>query len=473
MKPLKPIPGRIQPDKVYYNYNLESKTGEEILEERAMASMGLSSFSVSEYGEICCKDCDKLATHKFKLDIYSDETDYFCGFHAPEGAKCFLSKDERKLPKTLGESYDDAVEKQIEHRNKINAIKREHGLIEPMPVIRPWLEESTMGKLEKRRPSTADILAKIRIQKEQARINIGNNSNVIMQNNSSMTIIGSNNNVQNVQNGIEDWEVDNFEDSEGIQFTNEIKYGRINFEDIMENDIKKKAIIDLLLAPISFIPIMGGLSTLIIAWAIGSVLGMTMALCSAVVGSAIFVNRLVFGLEDITKNAYEQLLKQKKLQRNKFLDELDKALRDDRDARPEQCLRELRVLHELLVKEAEGDIVCGSEILTNFESMFEVCIKKIEKTDQLWRSAKGLHNTAKKKFLEERENLVKELMETTEHLSSVVKQTKDIKEIKEDSDLAQMTKELERSLHVARKTEEQMANFKNGSNYDPKEFLKG
>lgn len=252
------------------------------------------------------------------------------------------------------------------------------------------------------------------------------------------------------------------------EFTSPVRHGRISLSEVNMDDVKKKAIIDLLAAPISIIPIVGGLSSLILSWVIGSSLLALGGICGVVVGSAIFAHRLIFGVEEITKNAYEQIQKQAKEKRDTELDNLDQLLRQDKDARPEQCLRELRVLYEILQKESSHAIT-GKEILQNFERMFEACVKKIQKSDDLWRSSRGLHNSAKKKLLEERENIVDELVQTTEYLSTVVRQTKEIKTVKENSELSELTRELEKTLTVARRTEERLLNF-NGPNYDSKEF---
>jgi hypothetical protein len=254
-----------------------------------------------------------------------------------------------------------------------------------------------------------------------------------------------------------------------IEFTNSYKTSKISSGELNMDEIKKKTIIDLLAAPITIIPLVGGISSLILSWVAGSSLLALGGIVSVVVGSAIFANRVIFGLEEITKNAYEELQEQKRKERNEILDQLDLKLRQDKDARPEQCLRELRILHDLLKKESENNIVCGDDILKNFEQMFNLCVLKIQKSDDLWRASRNIHNSAKKKLLEERENLVDEVVQTTENLSNIVRQTKEIKQTKEKSELSELQRELEKTLIVARKTEERMSKL-DSPNYDLKEF---
>lgn len=236
----------------------------------------------------------------------------------------------------------------------------------------------------------------------------------------------------------------------------------------MESEIRKKVLVDLFASPISLVPIVGGLTALMASWVFGSITAAFFALCTTIVGGAIFATRLIYGLESITKAAFEALQKQRETERNQILDALDESLRKDKDPRPEQCLRELRVLHNMLRTESDST-ACGGDILETFEQMFDVCLKKIKKTDDLWRSSRNLHQTSKQKFLDEREEIVKELIETTEHLSGVVRKAKDISEIKTDTELSQMSKELEQNLTVARRTQERLSNL-GRSDYDTKEF---
>jgi hypothetical protein len=214
------------------------------------------------------------------------------------------------------------------------------------------------------------------------------------------------------------------EQDKEIEFTKYNSDGKIDLSQLnisggtMQNEVRKKVLLDLFVSPLSLGPIVVGLTTLMASWVFGSVTTAFLGLCAVIIGVGLFTTRLIYGIDEITKAAYESLQKQREDERNKILDALDEALRKDRDPRPEQCLRELRVLHDMLKSESHNT-VCGTEILTNFEMMFDVCLKKIQRTDDLWRSSRNLHQTAKQKFIDEREEIVKELLETTEHLSGI------------------------------------------------------
>lgn len=276
---------------------------------------------------------------------------------------------------------------------------------------------------------------------------------------------GEERNTEIIHNAI----MDVIEEDEENRFTNPSKSGKLHFGELHMDEIKKKAIIDLLAAPITIIPLVGGISSLILSWVAGSSLLALGGIVGIVVGGAIFSSRLIFGLEEITKNAYERLQEQRKKETEESLDQLDQLLRQDKDARPEQCLRELRLLYDLLKDESKNNIACGDDILKNFEQMFEACVQRIKKSDDLWRASRNIHNSAKKKLLEERENIVDEVVQVTEHLSSVVRQTKEIKQTKEKSELSELQKELEKTLTVARRTEERISKL-DSPNYDVKEF---
>ncbi len=235
----------------------------------------------------------------------------------------------------------------------------------------------------------------------------------------------------------------------------------------VKSQVRKRVLIDLFASKSVILPVVGGLTTLIVSWVTENPYIAFTGLGATLGGLGVFASKWVLGLEKITQQAYEEVIRKTKEQKNKILDDLEKRLKADRDPRPEKCLRELRELH-LLLSQEEG--IWAETILEDFERLFNVCVEQIKKTDDLWRKSRKSTGAAKKTYKKNRERLVKEIEETTLHL------TKNIQQFKQQSDhqmttseLSEAKQELERTIEVAKRVDQELSGIQN-KGYDPKEF---
>ena len=242
----------------------------------------------------------------------------------------------------------------------------------------------------------------------------------------------------------------------------------------MKYEVTKKILVDLFAHPLTLIPVVGGLTLLVGSWVLSSAVLAATGLMAGVVGIGIFFTKLVFGLDKITKAAYDKVLLEREQTRNKTLDALDKALQEDRDARPERCLRELRTLYDFLRKEAVGNPL-GFQVVDNFDKLFDACVDQIRQTDELWRRSRKLTGNSKKELVQQREQIVQEIEETTKQLATSVNQfgnlgkKKMVRGKQVDSEISELMQELDQTMQVAKRTEERLANL-HEKQYDPKEF---
>lgn len=232
--------------------------------------------------------------------------------------------------------------------------------------------------------------------------------------------------------------------------------------------IKKKAFIDLVASPYNLGPMVGGLTFSLACWTVGSLAGAFVGLMSFGVGTGILFTRFLFNLESITQKAYEEVERQKEeVQRQKekefndSLDQLDRLLCRDKDPRPENCLRELRVLYAELKEEFKIKPRCA-EILTNFEQLFNACVKRLQETNLLWESGQKLSGTARRNIVDKREKIVIEVERMTQEIAGDIRQFKTIiVDEPRSSELLELQKELEMNLRIHRKANEQLNEFKN------------
>lgn len=236
----------------------------------------------------------------------------------------------------------------------------------------------------------------------------------------------------------------------------------------MKDEIKNRVLLDLFATPSTMVPFFGGLTMLILAWVMGWGIMLGASVISTCLGVGIFLTKFIFGLDKITQAAYQYEIDKKEQQLNKELDELDSKLRQDRDPRPENCLRRLRVLNKKVRDRLKINPV-GSELIENFDRLFQICISKIKETDEMWRDSRNLGDSTKKKVMREREKIVEEIEDVTSQLDHTVEQFQVIEIKKNDGEISELRKELEQTLLVAKKTEERLANL-NSKSYDPKEF---
>ena len=235
----------------------------------------------------------------------------------------------------------------------------------------------------------------------------------------------------------------------------------------MRDEVNRKVMLDLFASPFTLVPVIGGLTLLILSVGLGS---MTMAgagIMSTLVGLGIFSTKLIFGLDKITEKAYKSIMEEREKARNDNLDHLDRVLRQDKDPRPEQCLVQLRSMHKML-KEAEDNSL-ASQILGEFERLFDICVKQIVKTDELWRAYRQMNGAVKQKLKEQREQIVSEIEATTQQLALSVQQIKTVGSAQNDAELEEAKKEFEQRIVIAKRVDERLANL-NQKSYDIKEF---
>ncbi len=226
------------------------------------------------------------------------------------------------------------------------------------------------------------------------------------------------------------------------------------------DDVKKKVLLDLFAAPSTVIPIVGGLSSWMMSWAMdGSVLFSTAGLVGVLGGLGMLATRLIFGLEKITEDAYAYQNDQQRSRQEAALDALDNKLRRDHDPRTQSCLRQLRQLYASFQADVRQGKISGAaqQVLEKVARLFQVAIQHLEHSYELWQTAQRVSGDARHSVMAKRDAVIQEVETTVEHLGKMIGQFHTFKVKANESELAKLRAELDETIRVAKRTEERIA----------------
>ena len=227
-------------------------------------------------------------------------------------------------------------------------------------------------------------------------------------------------------------------------------------------DVRKKVLLDLFASPSTLIPIVGGASMLMLSWALdGGAVWNLVGMAGILGGLGWFATRIVLGLEKITADAYEYLRSQQVRKQQENLDQLDHKLCKDRDPRTQESLRELRTVYAGFVEDVKSRKISAAahDIVDIVDEMFVGAVGQLERSYQFWRDAKETNGGARKRMLQERDEVVNEVLETVRHLENTIGQFRSVGAKKQGKQLGRLRNELDEALRVARRTEERIASW--------------
>lgn len=222
------------------------------------------------------------------------------------------------------------------------------------------------------------------------------------------------------------------------------------------DDVKKKVYLDIFASPGTLIPIAAGLTALMTSWAMGGNEILNFAGISGMLaGIGVTATRLVLGLESITRDAYDHVLRRQQHEQEESLERLHKRLLEDQDSRTQHGLRELRSLSsQLRSKVDEGQVNAAAyQVIEGVDRLFQTCVKQLEYSVELWETAQAMRGTGRDRVLQQRDELVQEVVETVDHLRMTVERFHAMTTHKNRSELARLRRELDQSMQVAREVE--------------------
>ncbi len=228
---------------------------------------------------------------------------------------------------------------------------------------------------------------------------------------------------------------------------------------IKVDPVKRKVISELFFAPSVVLPIVGGISAGLLAWAMNGNSSLALAAAAGVLGGfGWMMTRIIFKIESITEDAMRFEQEQAIKAENRQLDKLEQLLIGDGDDRTQDYLTLLRSVRDDFQETASqpGVQMRSARVREQLNAIFVATVDQLRHSYKLWQLSQSLSGEARRKVIVAREGVMNEIGATVDRLQTTVLQFKEL--IREDNkvDLASMREELEATMRVARRTEEKM-----------------
>ncbi|MEM7312331.1 MAG: hypothetical protein AAF497_04185 [Planctomycetota bacterium] len=241
------------------------------------------------------------------------------------------------------------------------------------------------------------------------------------------------------------------------------------------DDVKRKVLLDLFASPMTLLPVVVGATALLGSWAInGGQPMLTFAgIAGILTGVGVFASRMIFGLDQLTNQAYEYVLEKQQAGQLESLEKLKQKLQKDNDPRTESLLTQLRALYDSIKSDVkEGKIsLAAHDVLDGVDNMFHVCVDYLGRSFDLWQTSQKMKGVAREQVLAQREELIEEVAQSCQYLEETINQLNAATTKRNKSDLARMREELDETIRVARRAEERTNEIGNEEKpYDPSEF---
>jgi len=240
------------------------------------------------------------------------------------------------------------------------------------------------------------------------------------------------------------------------------------------DEVKQKVLLDLFASPGTLAPLVIGLSSLMYAWAIGgdSIAG-AVGIIGVLGGIGHFASRLVFGLDGMTQRAYEAYLQKDRQARQTALDDLERNLKFDNDRRDETVLHQLRQMIDAFTANCQKQRLDVKHhlLILQVEEIFDASVEQLKRAWELAQLSETLAGGAKKQILNQREQILLDVIETRDHLEETIQQFYSFAGGKSTTELKSLRHELDESLQVAKRTHERMSQMDQGIKTNlPSEF---
>ncbi|MFH1098753.1 MAG: hypothetical protein V1723_02450 [Candidatus Uhrbacteria bacterium] len=228
-------------------------------------------------------------------------------------------------------------------------------------------------------------------------------------------------------------------------------------------EFRKRLALRLAVSPGTVLPFVGGVSALIAAWTfdLSSIVSFG-GIVAMLVGIGVLATRVSIHGATIARDLDAELRQQAEWSAEQTLDQLRRRLQADHDPRDEELLDALRDLVGVFRKEAHWvervNAVSAQEIREKVEELFRMCVRKLEAEFSLSATAQTLRVAeAKNSLLAQRERLIGEVQESVKVLTTLIAGVYQLgTRGNVDEETARIREELQRSLEVARRVEEEL-----------------
>jgi len=239
--------------------------------------------------------------------------------------------------------------------------------------------------------------------------------------------------------------------------------------EIFLDDLRKRIINELFVAPSVVLPMVGGVTAWLLSWAAGGIDWLNGAgLVGVLVGVGWFATRFIFQMDAISEKVLRDQVAEQIQKEESILDALASRLLADRDARTENYLMLLRANRAELERIAQtpGIQIRSMEIVKQARQLFWAAIEQLEQSLQTYHLAQRLSGQEKQRVLEQREGFLREASESAEHLQNAVQTFRIFVDRHQERDMDTLQKELSESLLAAKRSEERMRELERVPDYE-------
>lgn len=227
-------------------------------------------------------------------------------------------------------------------------------------------------------------------------------------------------------------------------------------------EIRNKVLLDLFVSPETLIPMILGVTLIAASIAFGSGLLALFGLMGAASSVGVFFTKMIYGLDELTERAYDELKQLKEKKKQKIFNSLKKRVMRSKDKEMSKCLTILEKLTNDIREHFDPTSIVEKDILEKVEKIFHACVEEIKDSYKIYRSAMKYKGDMRVRMLSKREPIITEVKKSIELLTSISQQFYEHKYTSsEDLErINQLRKELEESMEVARNVEENMREFR-------------
>lgn len=231
---------------------------------------------------------------------------------------------------------------------------------------------------------------------------------------------------------------------------------------------RRRVLKELVFAPSVVLPIVGGLSAWLLSWAVDGVTALNLIGLVGVLGGLGWLGtRFVFLLDKIAeKLSEEDKAKLLKAEEDRLAEVLRK-MRYDRDPRTDDYFMLLRKARDDFNELAEKPqmIVRGLELRSQVNALFWAAIEQLDRSYKVFELSEQLFGEERKNVIARREEILKDVRETVDHLQKAVKQLEQVNDKENSTDLSSLRDELDESLRIAARTEARMRELEGKKDY--------
>lgn len=234
-------------------------------------------------------------------------------------------------------------------------------------------------------------------------------------------------------------------------------------------ELRKRILREIFVAPSVVLPLVGGASAWLFSWAGGGNDTLNLVGLAGVLGSiGWFATRFIFQLDSISEKAMRDLATEALQEEENRLNELQKRLATDKDTRTEEYLILLRENRAELEKIAQtpGIEIRSLEIVKQARQLFWAATEQLDQSLKLYQLAQKLTGAQRQGALAQREHFLAEALESAGHLRDAVETFRKFAVQHTERDMDSLQLELADSIRAAQKSEERMRELQNRPDYE-------